>query len=162
MKGWDKHAIERVQQKIAGKPKYQYIIGIDAGVNTGFACWHTESKKLLAVETIMIHQALDRIRNIESKEPKSCFVRIEDARLATFDRQGETNNSKQQGAGSIKRDAKIWEDAMKDWNIDFEMVRPNNKITKLDQRIFEDITGWKGRTSNHGRDAAMLVFNYKP
>lgn len=41
-----------------------------------------------------------------------------------------------------------------------EMVPPKNNKTKLDATKFKQITGWKERTNEHGRDAAMLCFGY--
>ena len=31
-------------------------------------------------------------------------------------------------------------------------------MTKWSAEVFADMTGWKGRTSNHARDAALLVY----
>ena len=42
--------------------------------------------------------------------------------------------------------------------IDFEAVPPKNNKTKMTAEAFERMTGWKGRTNEHGRDAAMLVY----
>ena len=68
--------------------------------------------------------------------------------------------AKQQGAGSIKRDAKIWEDFLNRKNIDFQMVNPTSRKTKINKDYFQKLTGYKGNTSEHGRDAAMLVFGH--
>jgi hypothetical protein len=65
---------------------------------------------------------------------------------------------RRQGAGSVKRDAKIWQDFCEDMDIPFEAVKPCAGATKRTTETFERLTGWKGRTSNHARDAAMLVF----
>ena len=65
------------------------------------------------------------------------------------------------GAGSVKRDSVIWQDALTDWGIPFEMVPPRAGATKWDADTFARITGYKGRTSNHARDAALLVFGRK-
>ena len=65
------------------------------------------------------------------------------------------------GAGSVKRDSVIWQDALTDWGIPFEMVPPRAGATKWDADTFARITGYKGRTSNHARDAALLVYGRK-
>jgi hypothetical protein len=41
------------------------------------------------------------------------------------------------------------------------MVAPKNAITKMKAEYFRQLTGYKGKTSEHGRDAAMLVYGMK-
>lgn len=136
--------------------KYDYIIGIDPGVNTGIAVWDAVNRKLEAVGSMKIHEALE-ISSIY-KHPK-CFWRIEDARKRKW--FGNNSAAKQQGAGSIKRDCKIWEDFLIDIGVDFEMIHPIKAGTKHLSKTFKELTGWTERTNEHSRDAAMLVFNYK-
>jgi hypothetical protein len=84
----------------------------------------------------------------------SLFVRVEDARFVKFN----TDPVKAQGAGSVKRDAVIWNDFLEDLAIPFEMVRPRKQFTKLPADKFAMITKFKGITNSHGRDAAMLIY----
>ena len=132
---------------------YKYYIGIDSGKNTGFAIWNKAEKRLEIVETILIHQAMDKVQGFDKNE---VLVRVEDARQRKW--FGSNASAKQQGAGSIKRDAVIWEDFLKDKGYDFEMVAPKNNKTKLSSEQFAKMTKWDKRTSEHGRDAAMLVY----
>lgn len=129
------------------------LIGIDTGKNTGFSVYDAEKKELLEVETLLIHKALERV---SEWSVLPIFVRVEDARLRKW--YGSAGKEQLQGAGSIKRDATIWEDFLEEKKIPFEMVAPKNNKTKLTSAIFEKITKWKKRTSEHSRDAAMLVF----
>ena len=62
------------------------------------------------------------------------------------------------GAGSVKRDAVIWEEFCIDNGIKFFSVPPAKGLTKWSAQTFSEVTGWQGRTSNHGRDAALLVY----
>lgn len=133
--------------------KHRYVIGIDSGVNTGFSIWDRQGQKLIECYSVMIHHAFELIL----KYRPECFVRVEDARLRKYIIGGR---EKLQGAGSIKRDAKIWEDFLTDKNIPFEMVAPKNNRTKLDDANFKKITGFEGRTNQHARDAAMLVYGF--
>lgn len=137
--------------------KYKLIIGIDTGVNTGWAVWSADKKELKEVETIYLHEAILRMNKIS--EYHEIYVRIEDARLRKYFTGGK---EKAQGVGSVKRDAKILEDFCKDKGIAYEMVAPKNNKTKTSAEFFKKITGWSGRTSEHARDAAMLCFQYKP
>ena len=84
------------------------------------------------------------------------FVFIEDPRKAVYKRQDDIH--KAQGAGSVKRDATIWEDFLTDKRIPFAMVRPVKEMTKWSDAYFRKVTGYTGQTSVHARDAAMLVY----
>ena len=43
----------------------------------------------------------------------------------------------------------------------YKSISPHGKGRKLTAPEFARLTGWKARTNNHGRDAAMLVFGMK-
>lgn len=136
---------------------YRYYIGIDCGVNTGISLYDREKKDLIIVDSDMIHVAIDYIKkifadNVVTKD--NTLIIIEDARQVQFN----TDKMRAQGAGSVKRDAKIWADFLEDYKIPHLMVRPKKAITKLSAERFKEITGWSERTNNHGRDAAMLVW----
>lgn len=133
--------------------EYEYIIGIDTGVNTGFATYDVKAKKLVTVHTCKIHTAMEQIRAIRDKK---IFVRFEDARKRKW--LGNKGRESLQGAGSVKRDAKIWEDFLEDYGIPYEAVAPKNNKTKVKADYFGKLTGWSKRTSEHSRDASLLVF----
>src|ERR1700740_2232203 len=58
--------------------KYDLLIGIDTGVDTGFATYSPLSRRLVSVETIKIHEAMERVISISAK--LKIKVRFEDAR----------------------------------------------------------------------------------
>lgn len=131
-----------------------YYIGIDPGTHTGFAVWDTREKKLVEVETLMIHEAFKRVFELIDRGETIC-LRIEDARHTS--RSGCDSKARMQGAGSIKRDCSIWEDFCDSYDIPYQFIRPG-KNTKMNPDYFKMLTKWTKRTSNHARDAAMLVF----
>lgn len=133
---------------------YRYYIGIDTGVNTGIALYDREHKVLLVVDCELIHTVINYVYGATKKFPNQILVIVEDARQVMF----QTDKVKSQGAGSVKRDAKIWNDFLDDYKIPYMMVRPKKSITKLSADEFKDITGWPERTNSHARDAAMLVW----
>lgn len=137
-------------------PKPDLYIGIDSGTTTGISGWKPAERKLVFVESMMIHRAMERVRFYKSIH--YVMVLVEDARLATFGRGGHIDMLKAQGAGSIKRDAAIWQDFLTDMKIPFQMVRPAKAFTKLDADKFKRTTGWMGKTNNHARDSAMIVY----
>lgn len=136
--------------------KPRYYIGIDTGVNTGYSVWDSEKKQLLAVETISITRALERVMAMFNEYGSGMLVCVEDARKRKW--FGNAGREQLQGAGSIKRDAKIWDDFCFENGIRYEMVAPENNTTKLTGAYFNKLTKWVGRTTEHSRDAAMLVY----
>lgn len=138
---------------MAWNEQKNYAIGIDSGTKTGLAIYDRQAKKLVQCSTLKIHRAM---KIVEEYKDHKIIVIVEDARKAVFGRRNDYH--KAQGAGSVKRDATIWEDFLKDLKVDYRMVRPNKRTTKLGKYEFEKITNYRGLTSVHSRDAAMLVF----
>lgn len=129
-------------------------IGIDPGTRTGLAVWDTREGKFLSLETLPIHRALRKV--MEWYYTHDVQVVFEDARQRTWFGHGDTN-AKAQGAGSVKRDCSIWEDFCKDYNIPFWAKPPVKGATKVSADYFKMVSHYQGRTSEHSRDAAMLV-----
>lgn len=138
-------------------------IGIDTGVHTGIATWNVKLQAFTHVETMAIDEAMDYVKQINENlsEDEELIVRMEDARLRKWYGSGAEAQAKRQGAGSVKRDAKMWEDFLKRKQIKYECVNPMHNTTKMDDEQFKKISKWTKRTSNHARDAAMLVLGYK-
>lgn len=135
------------------KIKPRYLIGIDPGVKTGLAVWDRQKKSFHAIETTNIVSAMVCVDGFPRNDIEVWF---EDARLRKW--FGNSGREKLQGAGSIKRDCSIWEEFVKLLDIPYKAIPPKNNTTKTKAEYFYKITGWSGRTSEHARDAAMLVF----
>lgn len=137
------------------------FIGIDTGVKTGLAVWSSRSKRFVEISTCKIHEAMRTVRQYQTAAEAGFYsgllVRVEDARLRKW--YGNRSEAKRQGAGSVKRDAKIWEDYLTDIGVSFELCEPQKGLTKVDAQQFKLLTKWTERTSSHSRDAALLVFN---
>lgn len=134
--------------------RHDLYIGIDTGKNTGIAIWLPETKQFTTIQTVHIHKAMELV--LECSLYGKVKVRFEDARLRKW--FGKAGKEQLQGAGSIKRDAVIWEDYLTDKKIAFECVAPKNNKTKLSAVTFKATTKYLLRTTVHSRDAAMLVF----
>ncbi len=134
------------------------LIGIDTGVHTGFAVAIDRGNggELEQVESLSITQAMNQVsKRIQDWGIQNVSLYIEDARKRTWFTGGR---EKSQGVGSVKRDAQIWEDWCKEQGIHFKMIHPAANATKKKADDFKRMTGWTGRTNEHARDAAMLVF----
>lgn len=132
------------------------LIGIDAGVNTGFA--KSYDGELVEVKTYSIIEAMKSVEftiKYAKEHGHQLTVYIEDARKRKWVTGGR---EKLQGVGSVKRDCGIWEEFCIHHDVDFELVAPKNNRTKLSAEQFKKLTGWQHRTSEHGRDAAMLIW----
>ena len=132
------------------------LIGVDTGVHTGIAVWDSGRKCLLNVSTTNVIRAMFVVLDYRSRYNGDITLRIEDARQRKW--FGRAGREQLQGAGSIKRDCQIWETFCEELGIDAQFIAPKNNITKLTAEQFNTITGWQGRTTEHSRDAAMLVF----
>lgn len=129
-------------------------IGIDPGAHTGFAVWDSSRKEFVSISTLPLHLAFKNVLDLRSQD--SILVIFEDARLRTW--FGNHGRGELQGAGSIKRDCKIWEEFLQFYGIEYQAKKPTPGTTKWTPEHFARVTGWKGRTSEHARDAAILVY----
>jgi|13_taG_2_1085334.scaffolds.fasta_scaffold25599_3 hypothetical protein len=127
------------------------IIGIDPGVNTGFAIKDLDSKRYIEVKTVKLHTAFEKINDLKNKF--KLYVVVEDARKRKW--FGKTSRERLQGAGSVKRDSKAWEDFLIDKKIPHRLQAP--KATKVNPDWFKKVTYYEGRTSIHAREAGMII-----
>lgn len=132
----------------------RYFIGIDVGINTGVAVWDKSEKRFVEIQTTSILKAMEIVKKYEKSDIVQ--VRLEDARKRKW--FGDSGRERLQGAGSVKRDCVIWEEFLNDRKIPYMLIAPKNNSTKLSAESFKKITGYSGRTNEHTRDAAMLVF----
>lgn len=126
------------------------------------AVWSKAINSFLVIDTLKIHYAMEFIREYKSAG-FNILVRIEDARKRRWipqERDIQQRIGRAKGAGSVSRDAKIWEDFLTDLDIDFELVAPAKGMTKYNAAAFKKLTKYEGVTSEHGRDAGLLVFGY--
>ena len=132
-------------------------IGIDPGTHTGIAVWSHKEQRFFMLGTKTMYEATEDIINLVNKHGRdNIFVRFEDARKRNW--FGKAGREQLQGAGSIKRDCSLWEEFLTAKNIPFATVAPKANSTKMKPEAFAKYTGWTKRTSEHARDAAMLVF----
>lgn len=138
-------------------------IGIDPGVHTGLAVWDTTRRDFLRVETCSIVEAMAHIQELPLHD--NAVLITEDARQRKWiprEKSLSEFKGRAMGAGSVKRDSSIWEEFAAYWGIRLVKVPPRPGLTKWDADSFARLTGWKGRTSDHARDAALLVYQATP
>lgn len=135
------------------------LIGIDVGVKTGFA--KTFDGELVEVKTMSIIEAMESAkRSIYFAKEYGLDIKfyIEDARKRKWVTGGR---EKLQGVGSVKRDSSIWQEFCEYHGVDYALIAPKDNSTKTKADYFERVTGWQHRTSEHARDAVMLIWGRK-
>lgn len=136
------------------------LIGIDAGVNTGFA--YVFDGVLREVKTLSMVEAMEQLRRTidwANQNQVEVCVFIEDARKRKWYGGNEKLvKARLQGVGSVKRDCAIWQEFCEYHDVAYQLIAPKNNRTKLSAEEFKMITGWQHRTSEHARDAVMLVW----
>lgn len=151
--------------------KYKNVIGIDPGTKTGFCV--VEDGIIKSLSTLKIHTAMQRIlelpkdetwiviedartRKLFSKDSMAIFARLQKGGKIGLDEYKRLTTATQ-GAGSVKRDCTIWEDFLKENGYEFQMPSVGKNKTKVTKEWFNKIAKWSGQSSEHSRDAAMLV-----
>lgn len=152
-----------------GTIKPRFFIGIDPGVHTGVAVWDSKSRKFVSVETTTILQAIDLVKaHAVTHRYEGVHVVFEDARKRKAlpkDSAGKFDTSRLQGAGSVKRDCKIWEEFLSgipcEYLLTWKAVAPNGKTNALakNKALASANLGITGNSSDHARCAAFLVWN---
>jgi len=135
--------------------RMKVVIGIDPGVNTGVAV--ADGGKLVSVGCMAAVNAEELVLQTMIDNGGKLFVRFEDARMRQW--FGSKGREALQGAGSIKRDCARWQEFLEHHNIPHARIAPKANRTKLTADQFKRITGWQGRTNEHARDAAMMIWN---
>lgn len=143
----------------------RYIVGIDPGVNTGWAAWSIAEQKFANIVTTKMHNVILMLNELHAAGEIDHVV-YEDARQRKWINDAGLNASRKRGlamgAGSVKRDCTILADMLSALCIPHVAIAPQKGMTKWPAEKFERMTGWERRTSDHARDAAMLVFKRKP
>jgi len=138
-------------------------VGIDAGVFTGVSVRHNWSGELI-LKTLSFWKAFNFINSIIIHSEINIVVVIEDVTQNKpvfsnkLGKNARINLKIAQNVGGVKRETQLWIDYFESKGVEVIRVKPTKKSqTKLDKKIFEKLTGYKGRCSQHARDATMLI-----
>ena len=141
------------------------FIGIDAGVQTGLAVWNAVAERFEVLTTSTFWEAIALVETYPAGE---VVVVVEDSSLnkSTFAHntprtlQAARRREKiSRDVGQNQREAKLLADGLARRGYRVLRIRPRSR--KLGAEPFKRLTRYQGRTSQHGRDAAMLVFGLK-
>ena len=156
-------------------------IGLDMGETTGIAVWFVNTKKLTLYSLTFI-EFLDYFyeKVLEIKKKYNVILVIEDviANSPVFkakfcyentknaDGSAASHNQKigavckyAERVGAVKEKTKTIIELCKRYNIQTILKRPTKgSLTKLSHEQFVKMTGYKGRSNNHERDAAVMIY----
>lgn len=141
------------------------IIGIDPGVHTGFAAWIPELKSFDKIESFSFWEAISWIDTYHSAHKITVIVEDPSAdKTVWMGQKRDVQSIKKwsricRNVGMNQRDGQLIIQYCRRKQIPVQTVPPSQRrLTKLDAETFKNITGYRGRTNEHGRDSAMLVF----
>jgi hypothetical protein len=138
------------------------FIGIDPGVETGYAVWCRSRKQFTELVTLSFWTAYDRI---VANEPANVEIFIENPDLlpkALYRRTGVIEHPLMRermakNVGSNRREASLLIERLQALGYTVTAVRPMT-ARKWTAEQFARYTRHEGRTSQHVRDAGRLVF----
>lgn len=142
--------------------EFDFIIGIDPGVKTGFASFANKTKQgPLIVHELPIWQVFELVLKLHLDRDHSIFVVLEDARK-TFRPKGvslEESEAKKMGAGWIRTLSGVYESFLIAHRIPY--IAKKKGLTKLTAAQFLSITKVETKEEEHNaRDAGMMVWQH--
>ena len=152
------------------------LIGVDPGSITGVCVWDVDRQRIADMKSMSHIGFMEWV--VVNKDMYEVLVVIEDPNLnqpvfmtkeergQIFGRDKDASElalrillRRAQNIGMNKQIAKTLMEFLESKGIDFAPFRPYMK--KMDAEQFKSYTGWAGRTNQHNRDAARLVYGLK-
>ena len=143
----------------------RFFIGLDAGHPTGLATWDAVEERFAVLTTTTFWEAIALVETYPAGE---VVVVVEDPaqnrptfahgtpRMLQAARRREKIS---RDVGQNQREAKLLADGLGRKGYRVRRTRPRSR--KLNAEQFRRLTRYPGRTSQHARDAGMLVFGLK-
>lgn len=141
----------------------RFIIGIDGGLHTGVAVWDTTKKEFVHMKTVDFWIAYEWISSSFSANETMVYVEDPSQNKPVWRRRGMKDyefSKKCQSVGAVKRETTLLIKGLRIKGFQVKAIRPKKgSYTKMKADTFKKLTKCKMRSSQHARDAAMLVFN---
>lgn len=141
----------------------KYTIGIDPGKQTGMAVYGRLSDQIEYAKTLDFFSVQDVC--LAHYPPQEADVIIEDCQAwkAIYARHGGMDGARMrklaQNVGQVKRETGLLIETFR--RLGYNVVTEPPISKKWDAKTVERVTGYKGRTSQHVRDAIKLAFGVK-
>lgn len=139
------------------KIKYDYLIGIDPGIVCGLAIISKSDGKFFMVKSCKLHELFELLLAVQTSE---ILVYIENPNTWVPFRKLAPGvaEMRRAGAGAVKQTYKHIIEFLDDNGMEYHSTRLQGNYKKVKADWFRKQTGWNGKTNEHGRDAAMLIF----
>lgn len=147
---------------------HKYLIGLDPGINTGFCLYDKTAKKIVKLDTLGFWELFDALEDIKvwiGQEHVTFYIENSALNKPTFAKAGGTTQRKIQkisrNVGSNQRESTLLIEGIRRYGFHVVEIKPTGikgVKRKWDESTFKKITTHTGRSSQHARDAAMLVF----
>jgi len=133
----------------------KFLIGIDPGKDTGFAVYDTDEKAFVLCKKYSFWEAIEKLAYYKTfgflayvELPKTKHVWHSGAKNQNAKNRTAVN------VGSVIREAELIVEWLEREEVEHKTVAPKGKVNDA---VFRKLTGWPGRTSQHARDAGMLL-----
>ena len=136
------------------------VIGLDPGLNAGIAIYEDgKLTELLTIEPINLADIFSHY----SGEP--LFIVFEDSRLQSHvwvpsQSKGVAANIARK-IGMVDAWCYMIERYCESYDVAYMRISPKAKGEKLNAEDFKRITGWKKKSNQHERDAAMVAWQFR-
>ena len=141
-------------------------IGIDPGADTGVCIWDADLQEILFLQTLSFWEVIGMLSKYRQEQRNHLTVIVEDPNL----NKGIHWHQKKsvdgfnpatkvaQNIGMNKKEAELILRYLQINKFKYKAVRPTARKIKADYS--SRLSGYKERTNQHERDAAMLVIGY--
>jgi hypothetical protein len=133
----------------------RYAIGIDPGMNNGFAIYDRQLAQITHCTCLPLHVLFDTLK---SWQKNGIEVFIENPNTWISFGSKKKSDARLQGAGAVKQTYRHIVEFLDDYEIAYTPTKLQGNLKKVSRDYFAKITGYTDKTNEHGRDAAMIVF----
>ena len=134
---------------------FRYAIGIDPGMNNGFAIYDRQLAEITHCNSMPLHVLLDTLK-LWQKNEIEVFIENPNTWVGFKGKKG--NDARLQGAGAVKQTYRHIVEFLEEYAIPYTPTKLQGNLKKVSKDYFAKVTGYKDRTNEHARDAAMIVF----
>ena len=139
--------------------KRQFIIGIDPGKKTGYAVFDCKGGVFTRIETSNFWDVYLDVIGLSDEYDISVFIEVSTKSHVWHHRAGVGRMAKVgQDVGGVRVMGQLLVEGFERYGLAVKQVEPGGKVGA---EHFEAFSGFVGRTSQHGRDAAMMVLRNK-
>ena len=124
-------------------------IGIDPGTHTGYSEYDRVEKRLTVLLTLDFVSTINRLRSIDRESVYAVVIEV------PMTKKNWHGPKAAHDVGRVCRESELLAAVIIDMGFNVITQHPKGKVCS---KRFSLITGWKGRSNQHSRDAAMLAF----